>query len=154
MMVLTCTTYLYYTLNVSFVSIIRYNREWFECWQCCAEPKIGRTIVVLHDVTGQAKYVYSQAITSQMCVNSPRIRVANLTYEEAHPSSSFFRVRVGGTDENRWYLAHCYSNECTYARMFITKNFEHQSVVSVIRFARPIWIFLILQIPTRSRKRI
>jgi len=37
----------------------------------------------LRDVTGQAKYVYSQAITSQMCVNSPRIRVANLTYEEA-----------------------------------------------------------------------
>lgn len=36
----------------------------------------------LRDVTGQAKYVYSQAITSQMCVNSPRIRVANLTYEE------------------------------------------------------------------------
>lgn len=78
-----------YNLFSSFA----HSREWFQCWQCCAESKTGRIIVVLRDVTGQAKYVYSQAITSQMCVNSPRIRVANLTYEEAHPSSSFFRAR-------------------------------------------------------------
>lgn len=32
-------------------------------------------------VNDQANYVYSQAITAQMCVNSPRIRVANLAYE-------------------------------------------------------------------------
>lgn len=53
-------------------------------------------LAVLRDVTGQAKYVYSQAITSQMCVNSPRIRVANLTYEEARPSSSFLRSQSLG----------------------------------------------------------
>lgn len=66
-----------------------------------AESKVGRIIAVLRDVTGQAKYVYSQAITSQMCVNSPRIRVANLTYEEARPSSSFLRARADDTTQTR-----------------------------------------------------
>lgn len=41
-------------------------------------------------VNDQANYVYSQAITAQMCVNSPRIRVANLAYEVILDLPSFF----------------------------------------------------------------
>lgn len=114
--------------------------------------------VVLRDVTGQAKYVYSQAITSQMCVNSPRIRVANLTCEEVSVvvvvivfrSFLFFEtqgryfVSSGRLDDNWWHLTFDTLARRFFSRMFVAKNtwetYDIHRVLETNSFAQSVWI--------------
>lgn len=79
----------------------------------------------LRDVTGQAKYVYSQAITSQMCVNSPRIRVANLTYEEIRCLLSWRRVDIAS-----WITTYTIDDDAGMLTLYIS----HTCVLFIILF--------------------
>lgn len=63
--------HLYWLIHIIFV----WWTNWYDVFDWC--------FVGLYDWCYRpGKYVYSQAITSQICVNSPRIRVANLASRE------------------------------------------------------------------------